>query len=284
MAHCEKFKVCDAKKIFKEITRESKYYKNDVDSSRMHLDYQINIYGKKPIIENASKIMAWDMQSRIDKLDYRKRKDTVGLCNWVVTCPEEFKDNIQKQDEFFHVVYNFTSERYGVDNVLHGFVHNDEATPHMHIPVIPVVKGKNKYDNDRLNAKEFLTRSELHNYQADLEKECEKAFKIKGLVLNGKTKGNYTTAELKERTKQEQELKARELDLISRESLLRASEMALRASESNLIEREKDLQEKEQEIKRRYDILGMQEKLSKAEVLAKPVIERNIDMNRFNLR
>lgn len=286
MAHCEKFKICDAKKILNEMTRESDYYKNDVDFDKIPLDYQISAYNTKPIIKNLSGIIACNMQNRIDELDYRKRKDTIGLCNWIVTCPEEFKNDKQKQDEFFQVVYKFTSERYGADNVLHGVVHNDEATPHIHIPVIPVVKGKNKGDNDRLNAKEFLTRAELHGYQDDLEKECEKTFKIKGLILNGRTKGDYTLDELKERTKQEQERITKDLELISRENALRASEIALIKRENNLIEREKEIQKQEQEIKQRYTMLGQTERLVKADNLAKPIqdtqTQQTIDKSRFS--
>lgn len=286
MAHCEKFKICDAKKILNEMTRESDYYKNDVDFSKINLDYQI--YGDitKPIMQNASNIIADNMHMRINQLDYKQRKDTIGLCNWIVTCPEEFKNDKQKQDEFFQVVYTYTSERYGVNNVLHGVVHNDEATPHMHIPVIPVVKGKNKGDNDRLNAKEFLTRAELHNYQADLEKECEKAFKIKGLILNGRTKGDYTLEELKERTKQEQERNAKDLELITRENTLRASEMALRERENDLIEREKEIQKQEQEIKQRYIALGQTERLVRANNIVKPIqdtqAQQTSDKSRFS--
>lgn len=210
MAHCEKFKLSDAKNVLKEYNRELSEYKNEVDKSKIPLNYVIGA-------DNGADGECSRLHSRVQQLSYRKRKDTIGFCTWIVTCPEEFKDDELKQREFFKFVYNYTVRRYGYENVLNGYVHNDETSPHIHIPVIPSVQENGL---DKLNAKKFLNKKELSAYHKDLEQECYEHFKIKGLILNGRTKGGYTLEELKQRTKDDEEMKRREQNVKDAEKAL----------------------------------------------------------------
>lgn len=135
-------------------------------------------------------------------VDKRKHVNKAGV--WVVTCPQELAGDPDAVRRFFKLVYDCTKERYGAGNVLQGYVHMDETTPHIHMPVVPVRDG-------RVSAKAVFNRRELPAYQRELDAVMAKAppegFGRKGLILNGRTKGGYTTAELKERTRQEAELK-----------------------------------------------------------------------------
>lgn len=227
MAHCQKIKITDVGRVLDEQHRVSSYYKNNVDVTRADTNRRIfwdrQLGAVRMVDLWRSRETDYDsLRFKLDnKLKYRKQSNTIGLCDWVVTCPEAFKDDPNKQQEFFVTVYNYTVRRYGVDNVLGGSIHNDETTPHIHIPVIPVV------DGDHLCAREFLTRKELKGYQEDLEEECASKFHLKGLILNGRTKGNYSLEELKERSEREQKLLEREQAITVKEQQVEQQLQAL---------------------------------------------------------
>ena len=257
MAHCEKITARSAMNVMQEITRywkDKSHYKNDVDLSRSHLNYQLTDMGDSQedsphkISKRTATQLTQKMHNRMSELEYRKRKDTVGLCSWVVTCPPELLDDEQKQAHFFRFVYDFTTRRYGWENMLPGTVHNDEATPHIHMPFVPVVDGK------KLGANALMKKQELREYQQELEKECEQEFGIKGLILNGRTKGDYTLEELKERTRKEQELTQREQAVMQKEQALaqREQELAEIADEIEDI-KERERIKKKLEKTRRFD-------------------------------
>ncbi|WP_249652553.1 plasmid recombination protein, partial [Lysinibacillus sp. D4A1_S13] len=56
---------------------------------------------------------------------------------------------------------DFIQKRYGKHNTLYAMVPMDEATPHMHIGVMPIT------EDNRLSAKDMFTRKELIYLQQD---------------------------------------------------------------------------------------------------------------------
>jgi hypothetical protein len=82
------------------------------------------------------------------------------MVTWVVTQPKDFPP--ERGTEFFEQTYKFLTERYGGErNVISGFVHKDEVTPHIHFAFVPVVKDK-KSGIDKVSAKEAITKTELN--------------------------------------------------------------------------------------------------------------------------
>jgi hypothetical protein len=78
------------------------------------------------------------------------RKDAVVMADVVVTLP----DNVRKGDEdrFFRLTYWYLSNKFGIDNMMGGFVHKDEvlkdgtpARDHMHVPFTPILDGRFNY-------------------------------------------------------------------------------------------------------------------------------------------
>ena len=189
MAHVAHFKASDIKRLQNEYERDEKYKCRDgrIDSNKTNLNYKMDV-------ESLDK----KFNKRFSEVKHSNRKDLNVLSDWVITCPQELQ-TASEQAKFFQLSYEFVKARYGADNVLQGYVHRDETSPHMHIPVIPV-------KDNRVSSKALFTRMELHSFHKDLDKIMEDEFNIRGLVLNGRTKGNYTVSELKERTKQEQAL------------------------------------------------------------------------------
>lgn len=258
MAHLEKIGARSALNVMREIARywkDKDRYKNSVDLTRSHLNYQLTDMGDSredsphKISKRTAEQLTQKMRSRMSELEYRKRKDTVGLCSWIVTCPPELLENEQEQAHFFRFVYDFTARRYGWENMLPGSVHNDETTPHIHMPFVPTVDGK------KLGANALMDRKELRAYQQDLEKACEQEFGIKGLILNGRHRGYKTIEELKEVTKAKQELTDKEQALMQKEQALDKREQALDKREQELAEIAKEIEDiKERErIKKKLE-------------------------------
>jgi len=202
MAHVQHFKRSDVKRLANEWERRTREDGSwmftptgEIDPSRTPLNYRMEPVG---VIGRLAERLA-DPSLKIDK-----RGHVNVISDWAITCPEELKGDPEKVKKFFAASWAFLKGRYGPENCLQGYVHMDETSPHMHAVVCPVKGG-------RVSAKALFTRTELAGFHRDLDavmaKQPPDGFGLKGLVLNGRTKGNYTTAELKERTRQEAELK-----------------------------------------------------------------------------
>jgi len=101
------------------------------------------------------------------------RKDAVVMADVVVTLP----DNVRKGDEdrFFRLTYWYLSNKFGIDNMMGGYVHKDEvlkdgtpARDHMHAPFTPILDG-------RFNYKQMCPRSfyqSMHKELGDYLERC----------------------------------------------------------------------------------------------------------------
>ena len=87
------------------------------------------------------------------------RRDANVLSDWVVTLPRDCPPEDARR--FFETAVDVCRARYGAENVLGGFVHMDETTPHVHIPVVPVRDGC-------LRSAKVFTRSDLQRFHKDL--------------------------------------------------------------------------------------------------------------------
>ena len=145
------------------------------------------------------------IHQRLSQVKVQKRADVNIMCDWVITLPKDVPED--RKQEFFQQSFQFLCDRYGKENVVSAWVHEDETTPHMHFSFIPVTANKKK-GGFKVSAKEVLTRKDLQTFHFDLQKHLETALGIPVGVLNQATaEGNQTIAELKrqtaiERTKQ----------------------------------------------------------------------------------
>lgn len=235
MAHLEHFKQKDIKRLSNEYERDEKYECRDgrIDTERTQFNYEI----PKPMRLRCQ--IEWEVERRVSKVPHSTRKDLNVMSTWIVTCPPELKEDREKMERFFQITHDFCRKRYGDDNVMTGCVHMDETSPHIHIPVVPVIDG-------RISAKALFTRKELNGFHKDLEEEMFKEFGIKGLILNGRTKGNYTVSELKERSARENALNAKKQELEDERAVLQDWKQRLEEwrhqEEQYFNDREKQLQ------------------------------------------
>ena len=249
MAHVEHFKSVDIKRITNEFEREPECnnFDNRIDFSRTKFNYELQS-------RRFHKELNMKLETRLSHVNHSTRKDLNVMSSWIITCPQELLDNPDNVKKFFEISYKFCQDRYGADNVLNGYVHMDEKTPHMHTPIVPV-------KDDRVSAKALFTRRELSSFHSDLDKVCEKEFGIKNLVKNGRTKGDYTVAELKERMRNEEALKAKEKALEARESDLdvREANLSLREQKCDTataaaVKMQQELKDREKNLKDSEDM------------------------------
>lgn len=209
MAHLDKFTRTDSRGVLKEAYRELRKYKNNVDTSLSMNNYSMEgIKSSKEALKRVDARCAEVMNGR------KMQKQTNVVVSCAYTLPEYFYDKpADEQRKCFDAVYRFIQDRYGKENVIDGVVHNDETTPHMTVYTVPVTTSR-KTGNITVSSASLCTQKEFNTFHKDLESYMEKEFGVKGLALNGRTKGNFTLEELKERTrvKEEQDKRDEELD------------------------------------------------------------------------
>lgn len=108
------------------------------------------------------------IQARVASLNLKKavRKDAILLCGFIITSDTDFFKSLGSEAtrKYFIDSYEFLKNRYGPENVVAATVHLDEATPHMHFEMVPVING-------RLSAKSLFTKTELKKLQTDFHRE-----------------------------------------------------------------------------------------------------------------
>ncbi|MCD8372183.1 MAG: plasmid recombination protein [Clostridia bacterium] len=220
MASVQKFTASAVRNELRHNDREIRNNSNkDIDPERTPFNYSLLQPG-----ESAYK----RYKQRMGELYCYNRKDVKVLAGWVVTCPKEITDQKQQRD-FFQVVFDFLTARYGKENTVQAVVHYDEGKrekeftrwgepifdlngkqqekivygqPHLHFCFIPVVADMNPQhpQREKVCANEVLTRHDLQTFHPDLQR-CLNTAGIECAVQNGVTKangGNRTVAELKE--------------------------------------------------------------------------------------
>ncbi|MEC2992354.1 MobV family relaxase, partial [Bacillus cereus] len=110
-----------------------------------------------------------------ERVKRKPRANSVVLSEFVVTASPDYMHSLslEEQKRYFESSLDFIQKRYGKQNTLYAMVHMDEATPHMHIGVMPIT------EDNRLSAKDMFTRKELISLQQDFPLEMrEKGFDV----------------------------------------------------------------------------------------------------------
>lgn len=159
MAHIAKYKASAVGKLCAHYNRwqgidNSNVSRENIDKSRTHLNYTLGVYEKdgKRFIGKVRGSASWaTVKGRIDAVNARAkaegkratRKDAVVMADMVVTLPP----NVPPEDayKFFWNSYQYIADRVGRGNLMGGYVHMDETTPHMHVPFTPILDGRFNY-------------------------------------------------------------------------------------------------------------------------------------------
>lgn len=159
MAHIAKYKASAVGKLCAHYNRwqgidNPNVSRENIDKSRTHLNYTLGVYEKdgKRFIGKVRGLASWaTVKGRIDAVNARAkaegkratRKDAVVMADMVVTLPP----NVPPEDayKFFWNSYQYIADRVGRGNLMGGYVHMDETTPHMHVPFTPILDGRFNY-------------------------------------------------------------------------------------------------------------------------------------------
>lgn len=159
MAHIAKYKASAVGKLCAHYNRwqgidNPNVSRENIDKSRTHLNYTLGVYEKdgKRFIGKVRGSASWaTVKGRIDVVNARAkaegkratRKDAVVMADMVVTLPP----NVPPEDayKFFWNSYQYIADRVGRGNLMGGYVHMDETTPHMHVPFTPILDGRFNY-------------------------------------------------------------------------------------------------------------------------------------------
>lgn len=159
MAHIAKYKASAVGKLCAHYNRwqgidNPNVSRENIDKSRTHLNYTLDVYEKdgKRFIGKVRGSASWaTVKGRIGAVNARAkaegkratRKDAVVMADMVVTLPP----NVPPEDayKFFWNSYQYIADRVGRGNLMGGYVHMDETTPHMHVPFTPILDGRFNY-------------------------------------------------------------------------------------------------------------------------------------------
>ncbi len=134
MAHLEKYKAHACGHMLAHYRRDAGALGRDnIDPRRTSLNYAIGV--TQPV--------RWEqiserLEAAQEATGRAVRKDAVVMADMVITAPP----NVPEADlgRFFELAYEYMGEAVGEGNLLGGYVHMDETTPHMHVPFTPVTQ------------------------------------------------------------------------------------------------------------------------------------------------
>lgn len=166
MAHIAKYKATSVGHMLAHYRRDASSLERDnIDPKRTKDDMVVAHYTNKDgqlvvgrVVPREGEPNWGTVQRRIERVNEAQkaagkratRKDAVVMADVVVTLP----DNVRKGDEdrFFRLTYWYLSNKFGIDNMMGGYVHKDEvlkdgtpARDHMHVPFTPILDGRFNY-------------------------------------------------------------------------------------------------------------------------------------------
>lgn len=188
MAHIAKYKATSVGHMLAHYRRDASSMERDnIDPKRVKNDMVVGHYTNKDgrlvvgrVVPREGEPNWGTVERRIERVNEAQkaagkratRKDAVVMADVVVTLP----DNVRKGDEgrFFRLTYWYLSNKFGIDNMMGGFVHKDEvlkdgtpARDHMHVPFTPILDG-------RFNYKKMCPRSFYQSMHKELGDYLEK--------------------------------------------------------------------------------------------------------------
>lgn len=182
MAHIAKYKATSVGHMLAHYRRDASSLERDnIDPKRVENDMVVGHYTNKDgrlvvgrVVPREGEPNWGTVERRIERVNEAQkaagkratRKDAVVMADVVVTLP----DNVRKGDEdrFFRLTYWYLSNKFGIDNMMGGFVHRDEVRKdgspvrdHMHVPFTPILDG-------RFNFKKMCPRTFYQSLHKDL--------------------------------------------------------------------------------------------------------------------
>ena len=188
MAHIAKYKAASCGHMLAHYRRDaSSLGRENIDPTRVKSDMVVGHYTNKDgrlvvgrVVPREGEPNWSTVERRIERVNEAQkaagkratRKDAVVMADVVVTLPDNVREG--DEDRFFRLTYWYLSNKFGIDNMMGGFVHKDEvlkdgtpARDHMHVPFTPILDG-------RFNYKKMCPRMFYQNMHRELGDYLEK--------------------------------------------------------------------------------------------------------------
>ncbi|MEG8980471.1 MobV family relaxase [Priestia megaterium] len=148
--------------IQKHNQREGDNSKNkDIDSTKTMLNYDFVNEDKIKYHEEIKKMTATRVKRKI-------RNDAVLVAEFFVSASPEYMHAMSpdEQRKYFEASLDHIVGKYGQQNILYAVVHNDEATPHMHVGFVPITEDRRLAAKEYFHGKTKIRRiqDDFHNY------------------------------------------------------------------------------------------------------------------------
>lgn len=113
------------------------------------------------------------------------RKDCPRALEYVISASSEFFESATEKEksDYFKKSLEYLQSRHGKENVISAVIHNDEATPHMHVVVVPVIKEKKTPTKEnrtgiveKLNPKHYCDKFELPKLHSEFNERVGSVF------------------------------------------------------------------------------------------------------------
>ena len=211
-----KHSVC---KILHEHDRTASHYENWVDSTRTKYNFSFansdmsasekSAFARKRSTEIAGTKLQ-DQTNIMTSVIVHYPKE---LCYKTITTDDKgeahetyLPHDMKQCEQYFYLVHTFLADRYGKDNVISAEVHMDETTPHIHFAFVPEATSR-KTGKKTVSSASLVTRKELWQVHRDLQDLMNITYGKNDYILNGRTKGDYTVSEMKQRDSDEIDMK-----------------------------------------------------------------------------
>lgn len=259
--HFEKYHKNQLTKLLQHYTRE--HITENVDRERM----KENVYCCNQILESWAKennkkidsdLISSYVGDNIGSRQKRKfREDQVVMIDLIITQPTELGTTYNK-DFFNKCISVLNSDYVSKNNFLYYSIHNDEkGQPHLHYSFMPFMKDKK--GNEKLCAKEFLTKDFLKSFHQEMEKKTGYKLTSEDKTIKNLSMQQYQNkkdmerlkneiAEQKEKIKQLENEKEKNQDTISNYTK-KVIDKAVSVKIENDTARFKDCEIKEIELK-----------------------------------
>ncbi len=142
----EKYKKDRLNGTQKHNQREFQKSKNEnIDRGRSHLNY--DLVNGQPI--SYAQAVREKIEGRIKR---KVRDDAVLVSEFLITASPDYMNGLSETEQrrYFEAAVDHLKEKYTAENMLYATVHMDEATPHMHVGIVPIT------EDGRLSAKDFF--------------------------------------------------------------------------------------------------------------------------------
>lgn len=126
-----------------------------IDASRTHLNYALLC----PCAEYTAVCRA--IEAAVGRADVRPTPRANVVTSIIVTLPKSWPPDHDPR-EFFEAASDALAREVGRENVVGGFVHMDETTPHMHFAFVPLVR-RGRETNDKSRPLRWTKDDELKN-------------------------------------------------------------------------------------------------------------------------